>query len=988
MSSAADVSAARLRVTAVIVSHDGAAWLPRLLASLAESTRAPDVTVGVDTGSTDESAALLRDRLDADHVVEVDRRSGFGAAVAAGINATTTAADMTGSRQVVPASRGRHAAPQAAAEDWVWLLHDDCAPAPDALARLLETAVSDPRIAVVGCRMRAWPQARRLLEVGVSITGTGQRVTGLEPGEYDQGQYDEVRDVLAVSTAGMLVRLSVWHTLGGLDPRLPLFRDDVDLGWRAAAAGYRVVVAPDAVVFHVQAASRGLRAIASNPRRPHRADRRAGILTLLSNCRAAALPLVYVRLLVGSVLRALGYLVGKLPSAAWDEVAGAAAALGRPGQLLSARRSRRAQRKQRPASVRRLLPPWWTPYANGLDVVLYRLAETFRRATATLASSSGRLRAGRGDPTRLESGPVAEEAVSLPTGEGPLALVARHPVLALTALLTLAGLVASRGLWGAGFLQGGALPPAPGGARDWWRLFVEVHHPVGLGSDLATAPYVALLALPGAVLLGKAWLVVDVLMLFAPVLAGFGAWLASGRLVRGLGVRLWMSVGYGLLPVVTGAVASGHLGTVAAAVLLPWVARSGCRILDLDAPGRWGDAWATGLTLSLATAFAPACWPIFVVLGVLAMGWLAARRHWMRVAQWLVALVLPVGLLAPWSWRVLTHPTVALTEAGLVDVPGNAASQAGWRLAFLRIAAVGEAPWWLTAGLTVVAVTALLRSDTRGRVAASWLVVAAGFAAAAVMGRHAVSAPLGAGQAYPWLGLPLIVAGAGAIAAAGIAADGLRSYVGSGSFGWRQPLALLAVVAGLTVPVLGVGWWVGAGPAGELHRAVAVPLPAYMVDAMSSEGARVLVLNTGTGTVHYRVLAGDGVRLGDDSVLPAGGSPRLASVVEDVLSQARPEDVPTLARMGIRYVVLPSPQAAAAVVRLDGLAGLSRTSTEQTVLSGWQLSAAADPPSAVMAGGDQRTGLVVSLVVLWVLVALLAAPGIRRRPLPAATGSP
>ncbi|MDQ1660786.1 MAG: hypothetical protein QOJ68_766 [Blastococcus sp.] len=968
MSSAADPSAARLKVIAVVVSHDGVEWLPHLLSSLAGSTRPPDVTVGVDTGSRDESPGLLRAALGADRVIEVDRGTGFGAAVAEGV-----AAAHDSSR----ARHGRHSSEVAApADEWIWLLHDDCAPAPDALERLLEATLTDSRIAVVGCRVRAWPRARRLLEVGVTITGTGHRETGHEPGEYDQGQYYELTDVLAVSTAGMLVRLSSWRALGGLDPRLPLFRDDIDLGWRAASAGCRVVVAPHAVVHHAEAASRGVRAISSTAHRPHQADRRAAIFTLLANCRSSVLPFVYVRLLLGSLLRAFGYLVGKLPSAAWDEVVGASAALGRPWQVLSARRWRRRLRSGRPASVRPLLPPWWAPYANGLDAVLSRFGATLRQAATSVASSRRRDR----------SDPVADQMAGLPSGDGPVDMVMRHPLLALTTVLTVAGLVASRGLWGAGYLQGGALLPAPATGGDWWRLFVEGRHPVGLGSDLAAAPYVALLALPATVLLGKAWLVVDALMVFAPALAGIGAWFASGRLVRGVGTRWWMSVSYGLVPVVTGAVASGHLGTVAVAVLLPWVARSACRILDLEAPGRWGTAWATGLTLSMATAFAPASWPIAVAVGVFAMGWLALGRHWLRAAQWLLALALPLGLLAPWSWRVLTHPALALTEAGVVVVPGTSTSESAWHLVFLRIGATGEAPWWLTAGLTLVALAALLRVDTRGRVGAAWLVAAAGLAAAAVMGREAITAPLGAGEAYPWLGVPLVVAGAGLIAAAGIAGDRLGSLVGSGSFGWRQPLAVALVALGVSTPLLGLGWWVGAASHGDLHRAAAVPVPAYMVDAMSTGDARVLVLRTGTPTVRYRVLAGDGERLGDDSVLPAGDSPGLAAVVGDVLSQSRPRDVPALAEMGIRYVVLPSPQSPTAVAHLDALPGLSRTSTEQSLLSGWQVEGAGALPASAGSDGDSRQVLVVALASAWALAAILAAPGVRRRPLQAEAG--
>ena len=45
--------------------------------------------------------------------------------------------------------------------------------------------------------------------------------------------------VLAVNTAGMLVRRSVLESLGGLDEDLPIFGNDIDFGWRAAAAVLR-----------------------------------------------------------------------------------------------------------------------------------------------------------------------------------------------------------------------------------------------------------------------------------------------------------------------------------------------------------------------------------------------------------------------------------------------------------------------------------------------------------------------------------------------------------------------------------------------------------------------------------------------------------------------------------------------------------------------------------------------------------------------------
>src|SRR6185312_17480745 len=96
--------------------------------------------------------------------------------------------------------------------------------------QLLAVAESTPSADILGPKLREWPSLRRLLEVGVTISGTGRRETGLERGEYDQGQHDQRRQVLAVNTAGMLVRRTVLEELGGFDRALPLFGNDIDFG--------------------------------------------------------------------------------------------------------------------------------------------------------------------------------------------------------------------------------------------------------------------------------------------------------------------------------------------------------------------------------------------------------------------------------------------------------------------------------------------------------------------------------------------------------------------------------------------------------------------------------------------------------------------------------------------------------------------------------------------------------------------------------------
>jgi GT2 family glycosyltransferase len=282
-------------VTALLVSHDGARWLPAVLTGLIGQTLPVDRVVAVDTTSRDDSVELIRDALggplgDRLELAVVPGSTSYPAAVRHGL-------------ELAPTPAG-----EADDDEWIWLLHDDSNPGPTALAELLAAAEDDPGVAILGPKLREWPSLRRLLEVGLTITGTGHRETGLERGEYDQGQHDDVREVLAVNTAGMLVRRRVLESLGGLDEELPIFGNDIDFGWRAALAGHRTLVVPQAVVFHAEAAHRGIRRTPLTGRHTHYQERRAALFTSLANVSSRGFAWQYVRLFVGSLLRVVGFL--------------------------------------------------------------------------------------------------------------------------------------------------------------------------------------------------------------------------------------------------------------------------------------------------------------------------------------------------------------------------------------------------------------------------------------------------------------------------------------------------------------------------------------------------------------------------------------------------------------------------------------------------------------------------------------------------------
>ncbi|MGA8847609.1 MAG: glycosyltransferase, partial [Nocardioides sp.] len=345
MSSAALATA---RVAVLLVSHDGARWLPGVLDGLDEQgLGSAHRVIAVDTGSKDDSTTLLARVAD---VVPAPSSTSYPRAVRIGLD------HLDALEEQEPVGAGPH--------EWIWLLHDDSRPAPGALEALLAAARARPDVDVLGPKLREWPSLRRLLEVGVTISGTGRRETGLERGEYDQGQHDEQREVLAVNTAGMLVRRRVLDKLGGFDEHLPIFGNDLDFGWRAAEAGHTTLVVPDAVVFHAEAAHRGLRRTPLTGRHTHYQERRAALHTLLANSSARALPWRVARLSLGTVVRMIGFLMLRSLGEALDDLAALVSVLSRPGTIRAARRDRRAVALDPGASsgARDLLAPAWVPY--------------------------------------------------------------------------------------------------------------------------------------------------------------------------------------------------------------------------------------------------------------------------------------------------------------------------------------------------------------------------------------------------------------------------------------------------------------------------------------------------------------------------------------------------------------------------------------------------------------------------------------------------
>ena len=542
-----------------------------------------------------------------------------------------------------------------------------------------------------------------------------------------------------------------------------------------------------------------------------------------------------------------------------------------------------------------------------------------------------------------------EEADFLLTDTGLVQRILTSPGVLLFLGLTVVSLVAERSLLGSSPLGGGALVPAWGGAGGLWREYLQGFHSVGVGSSSSAPPYLALIAVLATLLGGKPWLAVDVILLGCVPLAGVSAFLAVRRVTRSVPLRVWAAASYALLPVAMGAVAAGRIGTAVVFVLVPVIALLAGRMLTGPARRARRAAWAAGLTVAFAAAFVPLVWAVAVV-AVLAL--LAARpAMWRNLA--IVAAVPPL-LLLPWTLQVAANPPTLLLEPGLQQ-PGLASHDlAAQPLMLLSPGGPGLPPVWVTAGIAVAALAALLMSWRRALMTAGWGIALSGLVIAIAVSRVVVTPADGASAVSAWPGVALLITAVGLLIAgvtAGealprLAPGGARPAAGAGQAGGgrargskpsmasrsgpRTLRGLGAVIlagAALSAPVLAATSWLVSGVRGPVTPSSGPVVPA-VVSASSGTGLqlRTLVLRTDGGQVSYSLQRGAGPSLGDPDLAPVPSAQRaLSTAVAALVAPNGGEAVDQgqlLAQFDIGFVLLPAPVDQGLARVLDGVGGL------------------------------------------------------------------
>lgn len=867
------------RVTAILVVHDGTgptgtAGLQGTLDALARQSRKPDAVIAVACDAP-ASVTLTLERAGVDRIVTSGERLKFGQALAAGV-------------RVIEQPDGP--------DEFLWLLAQDTPPEPDALEKLLGALEIAPSVAIAGPKIKDAADGVTIVSLGESVTPFGTTVALVE-NELDQGQHDNVSDVLGVAPAGLLVRHAVWEHLDGFDPALGSADDALDFCTRARLAGHRVTVVPSATVFSggsgIAGAARSGRPAARRKRA--RQTRGAQLYRRLVYAPTAIIWLHWLSLVPLGILRGIARIIGKQPDLVGPEIAAAFRVAFSPMRIARARKNLRDSKAVGWSSLAALRIPF---------------AEVRRRRRL-----------------RRESGAVVytveRSELRFFTGGGAWLVLAS----------ALIGSALFFRLLAASAIEGGTILPLSSAVGDLWSNIGYGWRDIGLGFTGAADPFAAVVAVLGTLTFWNPSYSLVLVTLLALPLATLGAWFAATRLTEASGYRLVAAVLWTVAPTFLSALSAGHLSGILIHLLLPWLFYSGC-----VAARSWGSAAVASLILAATLAVAPTLTPALLVLWLIAL--VLSGRHLARV----VWLVLPSAVLfAPLVWQ---QGVVGRNWLGLLADPGLpllTARPTGWDL--LQGLPAGNPAWAsiadtlglsaLPASLLVaillapLAVMALVALFLPGSARAAFLVLTALLGLATAVGStHLLISVTGSQAASAWPGSALSLYWLGLVGAAVVGFDSLR-----------RSAALPALVIGILALVVAAPMATSLATGGAITASNGRTLPAYVAAAASVDPSlRTLVLTPQPdGGVAARLVGGVGRTLDTQSTLLTttpditDNDEKVAVLAANLVSQGGLDPTALLSEYRVRFVLLtpPAPSLGEDVTApADGMTARAATSLD------------------------------------------------------------
>jgi len=219
-----------MKIAVVILNWNGQALLDKFLPKVISCSPGADIIVA-DNASTDDSVPFLKSNFPDVQVIVNPINSGY----AGGYN---------------------EALKQVDAELYV-LLNSDIEVTPNWIEPIVALFKADSLIAAIQPKILAYNKKTHFEYAGASggyLDRLGFpfcRGRMFEELEEDKGQYDQIHEVFWASGACLFVKASVFKICGGFDESFFAHMEEIDLCWRMKNQGWKIMVQPDAAVYHI-----------------------------------------------------------------------------------------------------------------------------------------------------------------------------------------------------------------------------------------------------------------------------------------------------------------------------------------------------------------------------------------------------------------------------------------------------------------------------------------------------------------------------------------------------------------------------------------------------------------------------------------------------------------------------------------------------------------------------------------------------------------
>jgi GT2 family glycosyltransferase len=217
-------------VSVIVLNYNGGSFLVNCIKSIVATDYENFEVIVVDNGSSDGSIEIVEASVSDQRFRVIRNNKNVGYA------------------------RGNNIGVKSSKGDYVVFLNNDIVVTPFWLKDITKVMEENINIGASQPKLLKYHERTRIDNVGGTIDYCGFPY-GEVSGVKDQGQFDSLKEIFVAVGSALIIKRKVLEQIGLFDPDYFAFYDENDLCWRVWLKGYKILLIPTSVVYHIGSAS-------------------------------------------------------------------------------------------------------------------------------------------------------------------------------------------------------------------------------------------------------------------------------------------------------------------------------------------------------------------------------------------------------------------------------------------------------------------------------------------------------------------------------------------------------------------------------------------------------------------------------------------------------------------------------------------------------------------------------------------------------------